>query len=329
MGTTARIIATDPGDLPRPAVAALRARGHQVEVLDADLTPDEAAAQSAEADVVLAGIVPIPASAVGLLRRAGLIVRCGAGVDSVDVEAATARHIWVANVPDYCIDEVADHAILLLLAASRHLAEFQDQVGQRPWIDLEYPPVRRLRGRTLGLIGFGRIGERVAARARAFGLEVLVHDPFASPERVRDAGATAVDLPTLLARSDAVSLHCPLTAATQHLLRAETFRQMRAGAVIVNTSRGALIDLDALDAAFEDGTVAAAGLDVIDGEPSPDLGHRLFRRRAVIVTPHIAFYSVDAQAELGTRVADAVERFIAGDAPTTLINPAARTRGMA
>ena len=290
--------------------------------------PDAAAEQSAEADVVLAGIVPIPASAMGRLRRVGLIVRCGAGVDSVDVGAATERNIWVANVPDYCVDEVADHTILLLLAAGRHMTEFQEQLHQGPWIELEYPPVRRFRGRTLGLIGFGRIGARVAARARAFGLEVLVHDPFAAPERVHEVEATAVDLPDLLAGSDAISLHCPLTAATHHLLGVDAFQRMRPGVIIVNTSRGGLIDLDALDAAFDNGTVAAAGLDVIDGEPSPDLGHRLFQRRAVIVTPHIAFYSVDAQAELGTRVAEAVEQFLDGGAPRSLINPEARTRGM-
>jgi D-3-phosphoglycerate dehydrogenase len=246
-------------------------------------------------------------------------------VDSVDLVAAAAHGITVANVPDYCVEEVADHTLLLLLAAARHLSVFQDQVHTRRWLDLEYPLVHRIRGRTLGMIGFGRIGARVAARATAFGLRLLVHDPFADVAAVEAQGGRLVDLDELLARSDIVSLHCPLTPQTHHLLDAAAFSRMRAGVVLVNTSRGALVDLDALDAAMEDGTVAAAGLDVVDGEPAPDLGHPLFRRREVIVTPHIAFYSLDAQADLGTRVADEVERFFAGQAPTTRIQPPAST----
>lgn len=314
------IVATDPGDLTAPAVATLRARGHLVDVLPPDLSPDAAAEAAADAEILLVGIVPVPASAISRLRAVRLIVRCGAGTDTVDLAAATAGGIMVANVPDYCIDEVADHAILLLLAASRHLTEFTDQLRTRPWIELEYPPVRRLRGRTLGLVGFGRIGAAVAGRARAFGLEILVHDPLVDPDAIAAVGGRAVDFETLLAESDLVSLHCPLTPSTHHLLDGAAFSRMRRGVVIVNTSRGALIDLDALEAAFASGVVAAAGLDVLDGEPVPDLGHPLLRRRSVLVTPHIAFYSLDAQADLGRRVADEVERFRDGLPPRTLVN---------
>jgi phosphoglycerate dehydrogenase-like enzyme len=316
----AAIVATDPGDLPRPAVEELRRRGHDVDVLEAGLDPDIAAGLAADAQVILCGIVAMPAGAIERLRATRLIMRCGAGVDSVDVAAAAERGIWVANVPDYCLDEVADHTLLLMLAAVRRLRHMAQQVADGRWLELDLPVVRRLSGRTLGLVGLGRIGERVAIRARGFGLHVIAHDPRLDAARAASLGIQAVGLKELLARSDIISLHLPLTRETRHLLRGETFGRMRPGTVLVNTSRGGLVDLDALGAALERGVVAAAGLDVLDGEPQPPLDHPLLADPRVIVTPHIAFYSVDAQAELGRRVADEVERALASLPPTTLVS---------
>jgi phosphoglycerate dehydrogenase-like enzyme len=270
--------------------------------------------------VILCGIVGVPAEAIERLRATRLLMRCGAGVDSVDVAAAAEKGIWVANVPDYCLDEVADHTLLLLLAAMRRLRLMTQQVAQGRWLDLELPSVRRLSGRTLGLVGLGRIGERVASRARGFGLRVVAHDPQLDGARAARLGIDAVDLDALLATSDIVSLHLPLTAGTRHLLRAATFQRMRSGTVLVNTSRGGLVDLDALAVALDQGIVAAAGLDVLDGEPQPPLDHPLLADPRVIVTPHVAFYSVDAQLDLGRRVADEVERALAGIPPTTLVS---------
>lgn len=319
----AAIVATDPGDLPRPAVEELRRRGHDVEVLEAGLDPLAAADRAADALVILCGIVGVPAAAIERLRATRLVMRCGAGVDTVDIAAAARRGIWVANVPDYCMDEVADHTLLLLLAAMRRLRHMTQQVAEGRWLDLELPVVRRLSGRTLGLVGVGRIGERVATRASGFGLRVVAHDPRLDTERAAALGIEAVDLPVLLSTSDVVSLHLPLTQDTRHLLGAETFALMRPGTVLVNTSRGGLVDLDALRAALESGVVAAAGLDVLDGEPQPPLDHPLLADPRVIVTPHVAFYSVDAQADLGRRVADEVERVLAGQPPTSLVPPPA------
>jgi phosphoglycerate dehydrogenase-like enzyme len=291
-----------------------------VDVLEAGLDPVIAADQAADAAVILCGIVAMPAQAIELLRATRLIMRCGAGVDSVDVAAATRRGIWVANVPDYCLDEVADHTLLMMLAAVRRLRHMTQQVADGRWLDLDLPVVRRLSGRTLGLVGLGRVGERVATRARGFGLEVIAHDPWLDAARAESLGIRAVGLDDLLATSDIVSLHLPLTADTRHLLRVETFERMRPGSVLVNTSRGGLVDLDALSAALDRGIVAAAGLDVLDGEPQPPLDHPLLADPRVIVTPHVAFYSVDAQADLGRRVADEVERAIGGLPPTTLVS---------
>jgi phosphoglycerate dehydrogenase-like enzyme len=316
----ATIVATDPGDLPRPAVEELRRRGHEVEVLEAGLDPVTVAERAADAQVLLAGIVGMPAEAIERLRGTRLLMRCGAGVDSVDVAAATRRGIWVANVPDYCLDEVADHTLLLLLAAMRRLRQMTQQVADGRWLDLDLPPVHRLSGRTLGLIGLGRIGERVATRARGFGLHVIAHDPHLQDARAASLDIRAVELDELLSTSDLISLHLPLTADTRHLLRAATFQLMRSGTVLVNTSRGGLVDLDALAVALGQGIVAAAGLDVLDGEPQPPLDHPLLADPRVLVTPHIAFYSVDAQLDLGRRVADEVERALAGLPPTTLVS---------
>jgi len=316
-----RVVATDPGDLPRPAVAALRARGVSVDVLPAGLDPVVAADLARDAAVILCGIVAMPEAAIARLRSVRLIMRCGAGVDSVDVTAAAQRGIWVANVPDYCLDEVADHTLLLLLAATRHLSELQAQLKADRWLNLELPAIRRSRGQTLGLIGSGRIGQRVAARAQAFGLEVIVHDPFLTLERAVQLDVRLVGLDELLATSDIISLHVPLTAATHHLLDDAAFGRMRPGVVLVNTSRGALVDLDALQRAMEAGIVAAAGLDVVDGEPHPDLAHPVLQMPGVIVTPHVAYYSIDSQLDLGRRVADEVQRALAGLPPTTLVDP--------
>jgi phosphoglycerate dehydrogenase-like enzyme len=291
-----------------------------VEVLGAGLDPVTAAGLARDASVILCGIVGMPAEAIERLRATRLLMRCGAGVDSVDVAAAAEKGIWVANVPDYCLDEVADHTLLLLLAAMRRLRLMTQQVAQGRWLDLELPSVRRLSGRTLGLVGLGRIGERVASRARGFGLRVVAHDPQLDGARAARLGIDAVDLDALLATSDIVSLHLPLTAGTRHLLRAATFQRMRSGTVLVNTSRGGLVDLDALAVALDQGIVAAAGLDVLDGEPQPPLDHPLLADPRVIVTPHVAFYSVDAQLDLGRRVADEVERALAGIPPTTLVS---------
>jgi D-3-phosphoglycerate dehydrogenase len=300
-------------------VDELRRRGHEVEVLESGLDPVTAAERAADAQVILCGIVALPADAILRLRAARLIMRCGAGVDTVDVAAAARRGIWVANVPDYCLDEVADHTLMLMLASMRRLREMTQQVSDGRWLDLELPVIRRLAGRTLGLVGLGRIGERVAIRARGFGLRTLAADPFLDEARADALGIRPVGLEELLAESDIVSLHLPLTERTRHLLGTSTFAAMRPGTVLVNTSRGGLVDLDALAAALDAGVIAAAGLDVLDGEPQPPLDHPLLADPRVIVTPHVAFYSVDAQVDLGRRVADEVERALDGTPPMSLV----------
>jgi D-3-phosphoglycerate dehydrogenase len=322
---TGKVVITDSRTLLEPAVATLKAADIHYEVLAEGLSSEEVAINSADADVLLVGLVPFRRAAIRMLRRVGLIVRCGVGVDTVDVDAASERGIWVANVPDYAIDEVADHTMLLLLAAARHLNHFQRSWRAKGWASTDYPPISRLKGRTLGIIGLGRIGAQVALRARAFGMEVVVSDPHVDEARVREVAARRVPLHELLRTSDIITLHAPLTPETHHLLNDEAFGIMRPGVILVNTSRGGIIDLAALGSALERETVAAVALDVLDGEPNPDLSMPFLQRDNVTVTPHIAWYSLDALNQLGILAAEEAIRYLRGQQPRAVLNLNARS----
>jgi D-3-phosphoglycerate dehydrogenase len=313
-------IVAERGDLTEPAVDALREAGVPVRVVRKNLTPVELAEEAAGSSILLLGLTPLDASSIHRLQGTKLIVRCGAGTDHIDIQAAKERGIRVMNVPDYCVEEVAEHTILLVLAAVRHLRHFMDSFERGEWKELEYPAVHRLRGRRLAIVGFGRIGSRVATAASALGAEVTVASPRADPRALAERGFELVSLDEAIRHSDIISLHCPLTPSTRHLLNKSTFLRMRVGVVIINTSRGGLIDLDALDEALAQGIVGAAGLDVLDGEPFPDLSHPVLRHPNVVVTPHIAFYSVDARRELGNRVAEEVTRYLDGEELRYVVN---------
>jgi len=318
------IVLTDRIDLISNVTDALDAGGLRYEALPDGLSADEVADKAADADVLILALLAFPRSAIERLRHVGLLIRLGIGVDLIDVDAATERGIWVANVPDYCVDEVADQAVLVMLAGVRQTRRFQEQLG-RHWAKLDFPAVHRLRGRTLGIIGLGRIGSAVAHRALAFGLEVIATDPYIAASRFAEVGARRVDLAELISVSDIISIHTPLTAETHHLLDGAAFRSMRDGVVIVNVSRGPLVDLQALDDALERGKVEAAGLDVVEGEPSPDMTQPIFGRSNVFVSPHIAWYSLDARRELGQKAVDEAVRYMRGERPLNLVNPIARS----
>jgi D-3-phosphoglycerate dehydrogenase len=320
-----RVAVTDSEELLKPGIELLRERGVDVEVAAAGATPSEAARVAADAPAAIIGVLSFRASEIASLRQTGLLIRAGIGYDVIDVDAATAAGIWVANVPDYCVDEVADHAMLLLMAAWRRLPELEAVWHAGSWVNPSLvPPVNRARGRRLGIVGFGRIGQAVARRARSFGFEVVVHDPVVADDVIRASEVEPVSLDDLFATSDAVTLHCPLTAETRHLVNAARLSRVRAGLVLVNTSRGGLVDLAALDEALEGGQVAAAGLDVLEDEPAPDLTRPLFKRPNVLLTPHLAWYSLEARRDLAVQAAEEAYRYITGERPRNLVNPTAR-----
>lgn len=321
-----RVVVTDAAELLRPAVDRLEAAGQRVRVLPPGLDSAEAARRSADVDVALIGVLPFGAAQIAALHRTGLLIRAGIGYDIIDVEAATSRGIWVANVPDFCVDEVADHTTLLLLAAARRLvtvASVWRSAGRWLVSDL-LPEIHRVRGRRLGVVGLGRIGRAVAARAQAFGLEVVGFDPVLAAGVAVESGVARVGLDELFATSDFVTLHCPLTPETRHLVDSRRLAATPTGLILLNTSRGGLVDLDALEAAIVSGHVAAAALDVLDGEPAPPLDHPLLSRPEVLVTPHVAWYSMEARRDLAIHAADEALRYLRGERPRNLVNPDAR-----
>jgi phosphoglycerate dehydrogenase-like enzyme len=320
-----KVVITDSQAMLEAAVVTLEKAHADYEVLPDGLEPDEVAARSAEADVVIVTFVPLRRAAIQVLRRVGLIVRCGVGVDLIDVEAATERGIWVANVPDYAVHDVADHTFLLLLAAVRHLNHMQRSWPEKGWGAIDYPEVRRLGGRRLGIIGLGRIGSQVAIRARAFGMEVVANGPHLTQTRLDELGVSGVPLDELLRTCDVISLHTPLTRQTQHILDEDAFAKMKRGVVIVNTARGGLIDLAALQAAMDSGIVGAVALDVLDREPFPDLSMPFLHGSNVTITPHVAWYSREAVRDLGALAAEEALRYLRGQPLRSVLNPEARS----
>lgn len=246
-----------------------------------------------------------------------IVARLGIGLDNIDVAAATERGMLVTNVPDYCVQEVADHTLALLLALARNVAFFHLRTKRGEYHLPAGPTIHRLSTQTLGLVGLGHIGRAVAARARALGMTVVAHTQSGNDH---GTGCEMLDLATLLARSDYVSLHVPATPKTHHLLNADALRQVRSGGRIINTGRGALIDADALWDAVQRGHVSAAALDVFEPEP-PDLEHPLYRDERVIVTPHTAFVSAESVEELRRRVVAQIVAVLRGVTPENVVNP--------
>ena len=231
-------------------------------------------AETREADAVITWRTRVDASAIDQLERCKVIVRMGVGYDLVDIEAAKRRSIPVCNIPDYCTNEVADHTMALLLTLSRGLTAYNDAVrgGNEGWEWSGAGPLYRLTGRTLGIVGLGRIGTAVALRAKAFGMRIVFHDPYARDGMDRALGLTRLSLDELLATADAVTLHTPLTDETRNMADAGFFAKIKPGAFVVNTSRGGVLDVDALAEALRAGRVAAAALDVMPTEPpGPEL----------------------------------------------------------
>jgi phosphoglycerate dehydrogenase-like enzyme len=242
------------------------------------------------------------------------------GYNNIDRAAAARRGVIVCNVPDYGTEEVADHAIMLLLALVRRLLPCHSAIRSGVWDYRSSLPSFRLRGKTLGLVGCGRIGTATALRARAFGLEVAFHDPFAREGTDKALGIRRVyRLEELLEQSDFVSLHCYLDETTRHLIDARALARMRPGAYLINTARGPIVDQSALREALNSGRLAGAGLDVVEREPLDD--DRLRDHPHVILTPHSAFYSVEGFVELRTKAAEEVRRVVLGEAPRNPVTP--------
>ena len=267
-----------------------------------------------DADGVLVTYAKLPGELLRELQRCKVIGRFGLGVDNIDIKAAAALNITVTYVPDYCLREVSDHAMALVLALARKVPFSNSLTQQGRWEMPAVVPIRRLDSQILGLIGLGNIPRLVVPKAKAFGFKVVAHDPFVSAAKAEELGVALVSFERLLEISDFISVHAPLTPQTRGLFNTDAFDRMKKGAYIINTARGPLIDEAALVVALDAGRLGGAALDVVATEPlskdSPLLG-----RPNVIITPHTAFYSVEALEELQTKCAADVARVLSGEKP--------------
>ena len=265
-----------------------------------------------DADAILVTYAKLPGEFLRQLTRCKAIGRFGLGVDNIDLAAAKALGIAVNYVPDYCLREVSDHAMALLLALARKVTLANKLVQSGRWEVPPLVPLRRLEGQVLGLIGFGNIPRMLAPKAKAFGLKVLAHDPYVAKETLNAAGVEGVSFDNLLARADFISVHAPLLPATRGLMNASAFAKMKNGACLINTARGPLVDEAALVTALDSGHLGGAALDVAATEPLPK-DSPLLGRDNVILTPHTAFYSVEALEELQSKCANDVARVLSGE----------------
>ena len=245
------------------------------------------------------------------------VARLGIGLDNIDVAYATSQKILVTNIPDYCIEEVAEHALALLLGLARNVAFHYLKTKQGVYDLRAGQPLRRLSGQTLGLLGFGRTGQLLRLKVLGLGLNVIAHSATGSD---RGTGCEMVSLEELFRRSDFLSLHTPLTPQTKHVVNASSLATMKPHAVIINTSRGPLIDHAALWAALQSNTIGGAGLDVFEPEP-PNLADPLYSDERVIATPHIAFVSAESLVNLRVRTAKQVVDVLQNRVPENVINP--------
>jgi len=275
---------------------------------------DDILAVARDADAVLVTYAKLPRDLLRQLTRCKAIGRFGLGVDNIDIAAAAELGITVTYVPDYCMHEVSDHAMALLLALARKIPLSNKLVQAGRWEMPAVVPIHRLAGRVLGLVGFGNIPRALAPKAKAFGLRVVTHDPYLSQQTLAAAEVEGVSFDRLLEISDFVSIHAPLMPATRGLFNAEVFGKMKTGALLINTARGPLVDDDALVSALDSGRLGGAALDVVAVEPLPK-DSRLIGRDNVILTPHAAFYSVEALNELQTKCAADVARVLSGEKP--------------
>jgi D-3-phosphoglycerate dehydrogenase / 2-oxoglutarate reductase len=317
-----KVVITDFGDPDYQLEAdTLAASGLDIELVRLNTRkPEELRPHVADAHGLIVQWANIDRGLMDAMRNCKVISRYGIGVDMVDLDAATEHGILVCNVPDYCIDEVSNHTLAFLLALNRHLRVQHAHVAAGHWGGPPGGAPARLTGQTLGLIGLGNIGRVVAAKAAALGLKVIAFDPYLSPERAASLGVSLRALDTLLSEADYVSVHCPLTAETRHLIGAAQLARMKPSAYLINMARGPIVDQAALVQALRAGQIAGAALDVQELEP-PAAGEPLLQLPNVLFTPHTASWSAEAVLQLRRETAQNVVRVLAGQPPRSVVNP--------
>ncbi len=285
--------------------------------------PDELIADARGADALIVDAsTQVTERVLESLESLQVVGRSGIGVDNVDLQAADERGIAVVNVPDYCLDEVSAHALGMLLSCARKLPQLDREVKSGGWDWSVAQPIHRIQGQTVGIVGFGKIGRSFAQKLRGFEVDVLVYDPYISATDLSGFDVTRVSFDRLLADSDFVSVHTPLTDETQGMFDAGAFDAMRDGAILVNTARGPIVEEEALATALEKGDIAGVGLDVRETEPPVE--EPLVEFDNVVLSPHAGFYSEEARKQLTRTVSEDVARVLQGEQPR---NPVELTGG--
>jgi D-3-phosphoglycerate dehydrogenase len=288
-------------------------------VLAGQMTANQMLSVAGDADALMVGLNVVNEALLAQLSRCQIIARVGTGTDAIDIPAATARGIWVTNVPDYAVDEVSTHAISLALALTRSLLHHRDLVRSGHWRYRPLTPIRRLAGQTLGILGLGRIGSASARKGIGLGMRVIACDPYLPEARFSELGVRRVEYETLLRESDILTLHVPLTPETRRIIDARALSLMKPTAYLINTARGDVVDIEALYEAVRRGRIAGAGLDVLPWEPpSPD--HPVLHEERILVTPHIAWASEEAARDSRIRACQDVIRVLHGERPVYPLN---------
>jgi len=280
-------------------------------------TENEVIEAAKDADGIINQYAPITKRVIESLKKCKIIARYGVGVDNIDIEAATEYGIIVANVPDYCVDEVSTHAMALILSCARGITLLDNKISEKRWDFTLAKPLFRTKGKTLGLFGLGRIARAVAQKASGFGFKIIAYDPYVSKV---DDEIELVEFSKLLSNSDFISIHSPLTDETRHSFGENELRAMKKTAYLINTARGPIITEEDLYVALKEKWIAGAALDVMEKEP-PDWENLLPKLDNLIITPHIYFYSEESYDELNTNTAKAVLSVLKGGLPRAMVNP--------
>ena len=300
-------------------VAAFAARTDAQFITSGARTKEDVKAAVCDADVVLFSDITIDREVIDSFKNCKLIIRYGIGYDNVDTKYAAEKGIFVCNAPNYGVTDVAEHALSLLLSCAKRLTYMNDCVRDGMWDTSKMGASRRIAGKKVGFIGFGKIAKCVCQRTNAFGLKALVFDPFVSDAVAAEYSAEKVTLEQLLAQSDYVTLHLPLNEQTRHMMGATQFAQMKPDAVFINTSRGGLVNEKELIDALENGVIAGAGLDVFEDE-SGNIDPRILKMKQVTLTPHVAWNTIEGAAALHEEVTGNVIRFLEGNRPESIVN---------
>lgn len=282
-------------------------------------TEEELLSVVKDADAVITQYADINERVIAAMERCRVIVRYGIGFNNVDVDAAAKKGIYVCNVPDYGVEEVSDHAVMLMLALAKKLPVYSHAVKNGDWGYTSVIPLRRFCTSTVGLIGFGRIPQLVAKKLSGWGVRLLAYDPWGSPDAAAALNTTLTDLETIWREADFISVHCPLTKDTQGMIDLAAMKKMKNTAFLINTARGGVIREDDLLTALQTGQIAGAGLDVFEKEPL-DRDDPLLNLPQVLVTPHSAWYSETAIAALQQKAAEEVVNVLGGNAPLHCVN---------